>query len=160
MCASATMTWSGTTDVRSQRESTAMDEDKSLHRYGLHPAGADLDDVRSLLRTRIRREKRAQGDGDTLLMKLCTIQLFNAGALDDVLLIWQAKTASMDADSSIDIQSLCGSGLARTKAYLSSQGTPEAEAALQRLTHCEACGDFENFSVAEHSARYADYYAS
>ncbi|MCZ4511460.1 hypothetical protein O3Q52_25380 [Streptomyces sp. ActVer] len=59
----------------------AMDEDESLHRYGLHPAGANLDEVRGLLAARTRLEKRAQGDGDTELMKLCCVQLFNAGTL-------------------------------------------------------------------------------
>ncbi|WP_460068837.1 hypothetical protein [Streptomyces sp. YKOK-I1] len=135
-----------------------MDEDESLHRYGLHPAGADLDEVRGLLTARTRLEKRAQGDGDTELMKLCCVQLFNAAVLEDVLLIWRAKTAGMDADCSIDIQLLCGSGLATTKAYLSSRHLPEAGAALRRLLRCEAAGDFEDFSVEGLSARYADYY--
>ncbi|MEU9210429.1 hypothetical protein AB0D27_21340 [Streptomyces sp. NPDC048415] len=136
----------------------AMDEEESLHRYGLLPAGANLDEVRALLTAQTRLEKRAQGDGDTELMKLCCVQLFNAGVLEDVPLIWQAKSASMDADCSIDIQLLCGSGLARTKAYLASQHLPEAEAALQRLLRCEAAGDFEDFSAARYSAWYAAYY--
>jgi hypothetical protein len=137
----------------------AMDEDESLHRYGLHPVGVNLDEGRGLLIAQTRLEKRAQGDGDTELMKLCCVQLFNAAVLEDVLLIWQAKSASMDADCSIDIQLLCGSGLARTKAYLSSRHLPEAEAALQRLLRCEAAGDFGGFSAARHSAWYAAYYA-
>ncbi|MFP3990598.1 hypothetical protein U9R90_24660 [Streptomyces sp. E11-3] len=136
-----------------------MDEDESLHRYGLYPAGANLDEVRDLLTAQTRLEKRAQGDGDTELMKLCCVQLFNAAAIEDVLLIWQAKSASLDADCSIDIQLLCGSGLARTKAYLSSRRLPEAEAALQRLLRCEAAGDFEDFTATGHSAWYAAYYA-
>ena len=138
----------------------AMDEDESLLRYGLHPAGANLDEVRGLLIAQTQLEKRAQGDGDTELMKLCCVQLFNASVLEDVLLIWQAKTASMDTDCSIDIQLLCGSGLAKTKAYLSSRRIPQAEAALQRLIRCEAAGDFEDFTTAGHSARYAAYYAA
>ncbi len=136
-----------------------MDEDESMHRYGLHPTGADLDEVRDLLTAQIRLENRAQGDGDTELMKLCCVQLFNAGVIDDVPLIWQAKTASMDADGSIDIQLLCGSGLVRTKSFLSGQRLPEAEAALQRLIRCEAAGDFDYFSTKGHSAWYAAYYA-
>ncbi|MFJ6083905.1 hypothetical protein ACIQI8_21135 [Streptomyces sp. NPDC092369] len=136
-----------------------MDEDESLDRYGLHPVGAHLDEVRGLLTVQTRLEKRAQGDGDTELMKLCCVQLYNAGSLDDVLLIWEAKSASMDAACSIDIQLLCGSGLATTKAYLSSQRLPEAEAALRRLLQCESAGDFEGFSVEGHSGFYAAYYA-
>jgi hypothetical protein len=137
----------------------AMDEDECLDRYGLHPAGVGLDEVRGLLGEQIRMERQAQGRGDTELMKLCCVQLFNAGSLDDVLLIWEAKSASMDAACSIDIQLMCGGGLARTKAHLLSQPLPEAEAALQRLLDCEKAGDFEDFSVEGQSAQYAAYYA-
>lgn len=136
-----------------------MDEDESLHRYGLRPVGPSLEEVRGVLTTHIRWEREAQGNGDTELMKLCCVQLFNAGSLDDVLLIWQAKSASMDANCSIDVQLLCGSGLDRTKAYLSRQGRPEADAALQRLIRCEAAGDFEDFTPETQSAQYAAYYA-
>ncbi|KUO08983.1 hypothetical protein [Streptomyces sp. DSM 15324] len=136
-----------------------MDEEACLDRYGVHPAEADLDDIRRLLGAQIARERQAQGAGDTELMRLCCVQLFNAGGLDDVLLIWDAKTASMDADCSIDIQLLCGTGLAGTKAYLRSRRRPDAAAALRRLLVCEQAGDFEDFSVAGYSTRYAAYYA-
>ncbi|MGW5639678.1 hypothetical protein [Streptomyces sp. NPDC003832] len=136
-----------------------MDEDQWVREYGLRPVGAALDEVRSKLTEQIRLERRAQGDGDTLLMKLCCVQLFNAGGQDDVLLIWQAKTASFDADCSIDIQLLCGGGLDASKAYLSSRPLPEAEAALSRLLHCERSGDFEDFSVERYADYYDDHYA-
>lgn len=135
-----------------------MDEDESLRRYGLHPTGTDLEEVRRLLSAHTRLERRAQGDGDTELMKLCCVQLFNAGKPEDVLLIWRAKAAGMDAGCSIDIQLLCGSGLAETKAHLSKQRLPEAAAALAQLNRCEAAGDFTHFSVAAQSAQYAAYY--
>lgn len=67
----------------------------------------------------------AQGGGDTELMKLRCVQLFNVGSLDDLPLIWQAKSASMYADCSIDTQLLCGSRLARTKGFLSSRRLPK-----------------------------------
>ncbi|MFC8431898.1 hypothetical protein [Streptomyces sp. NPDC057253] len=92
------------------------------------------------------------------LMRLCCVQLFNTGVIDDVLLIWIAKTASMDAACSIDVQLLCGQGLAETKAYLSLLRTPEAKAAQQRLLESEEAGDFEGFRVEEYSAQYADYH--
>jgi hypothetical protein len=44
-----------------------------------------------------------------------------AGRLEDVLLFWGAKEASFDAMCSIDVQLLCGSGLVRTKTYLSER---------------------------------------
>ncbi|MFE6105009.1 hypothetical protein ACFVQ4_34395 [Streptomyces laurentii] len=139
-----------------------MDEDAWLNRHGLHPAGADLDEVRRLLREHIRRERRSQGDGDTALMKLCCVQLFHAGALGDVPLVWEAKTASFDADCSIDIQLLCGGGLDRTKRYLLSRRTTDgaADAALRRLLHCEQAEDFEDFTVERRSAWYTASYGS
>lgn len=135
-----------------------MDEDESLRRYGLRPSGRELDAVRALLDVEARKERRAQGDGDTELMKLCCVQLFNAGEVGDTLAIWRAKTASWDAHGSIDVQLLCGAGLAETKAFLSAQRSEEAQAALQYLLDCEAAGDFKDFSVVDRSAWYATYY--
>jgi hypothetical protein len=129
-----------------------MDEEESLRLYGLHPAGRSLDEIRALLAAEIRKERLAQGNGDVELMKLCCVQLFNTGALDDVLLIWHAKTASMDADCSVDVQLLCGAGLDETKAFLSGCSSPTAQAALERLTACEATGDFTGFSIPEYAA--------
>jgi hypothetical protein len=137
-----------------------MDEDECIRRYGLHPRVECLDEIRELLSLLTRREQRAQGAGDTELMKLCCAQLFNSGTMEDVLLIWGAKTASMDSDCSIDVQLLCGKGLTETKTYLASQRRPEAAAALRRLLHCEEAGDFLGFSVEERSAWYATYYGS
>ncbi|MFJ6728511.1 hypothetical protein ACIQPQ_26805 [Streptomyces sp. NPDC091281] len=136
-----------------------MNEDDSLERYGLRPEGDDLEEVRRLLRAHTERERRAQGDGDTLLMRLCCVQLFNAGHLDDVLLVWGAKTASMDAFCSIDVQLLCGAGLSETRAHLAAQDGPEAAAALSRVDECDEAGDFESFTAEEWSARYAEHYA-
>ncbi|GIH80038.1 hypothetical protein [Planobispora longispora] len=136
-----------------------MDEEELLHRYGLHPDGRALDEIRELLTAQAAGERQEQGAGDTELMRLCCVQLFNVGALDDVLLVWQAKTASMDADCSIDIQLLCGAGLAETKTFLAGHPSEEAKAALDRLLMCEAAGDFDGFSTAEYSAVCANYYA-
>ncbi|MDR3033482.1 MAG: hypothetical protein LBV78_10310 [Kitasatospora sp.] len=136
-----------------------MDEDEWLQRYGLRPDTKQLHEVRRLLREQTDAERRAQGLGDTTLMKLCCVQLFTAAVPDDVLLIWQAKTASIDADASIDIQLLCGCGLVPTKDHLAADRSAPARAALQRLLACEEAGDFEDFSVARQTAVYSSYYA-
>ncbi|MEU5945953.1 hypothetical protein ABZ793_10370 [Micromonospora sp. NPDC047465] len=129
-----------------------MDEKEWFRRHGLHPA--DLGPVRELL-----AELGEQGwEADTLLMRLCCVQLFNAGHLDDVLRIWDAKESSFDAHCSIDVQLLCGAGLAETKAYLAAHPSLEAADALEWLLGCEETGDFEGFSVTGRSAMYADYY--
>jgi hypothetical protein len=133
-------------------------EDESLRRYGLHPSRAHLDEVRKMLTEQAALERRAQGEGNTELMKLCCVQLFHAGVLSDALAIWNAKCASFDAGCSIDVQLLCGGGLEPTKAYLAAEGSPEAAAALDYLRSCETAGDFEDFSVEQWSAFYTRYY--
>lgn len=135
-----------------------MDEDESLRRYGLRPTGNDLDQVREMLKTRAALERQSQGDGDTELMKLSCVQLFNVGILDDVLLIWQAKESSWDAHCSIDVQLLCGAGLEETKAYLAAEGSESTSVALDYLLQCEAAGDFTDFSPENRSGWYSRYY--
>lgn len=111
-----------------------------------------------MLRAQAARERQRQGDGDTELMKLCSVQLFNAGSLPDVLLIRQAKESSWDARCSIDVQLLCGAGLEATMAYLTTDGPPAASGALEYLRQCEASGDFAAFSVQDQSQWYSRYY--
>ncbi|HEY4464523.1 MAG TPA: hypothetical protein VGN41_17785 [Streptosporangiaceae bacterium] len=135
-----------------------MNEDESLRRYGLRPGESDLDQIREILKTQTALEHRSQGDGDSELMKLCCVQLFNAGTLHDVLMIWQAKSSSWDAHCSIDVQLLCGAGLAETKAYLVTGGSESALAALDYLLQCEAAGDFADFSVETRRVWYSEYY--
>ncbi|MEU0402469.1 hypothetical protein ABZ318_19955 [Streptomyces sp. NPDC006197] len=135
-----------------------MAVEESWRRYGLRPVGADLDEIRALLREHTARERHVQGEGDTELMRLCCFQLFNSGDLDDVLLIWSAKQASFDAACSIDIEFLLGHGLDATKAHLLANRAPSAAAALDRLRKLEADGEFEGFSVEERSASYDRYY--
>jgi len=136
-----------------------MTEIESLMQYGLKPTSADLPAIRELLASQVQKEKEAQGRGDAELMKLCCIQLFNAGLLRDVLAIWSAKTASMDSDGSIEIQLLCGGGIEVTKGFLSTQDSDEAQAALTRILECEAAGDFGAFSVDDFSTFYENYYS-
>lgn len=100
----------------------------------------------------------AGGAGDTDLMKLCCVQLFNVGNLSDTLTIWVAKSSSLDAHCSIDVQLLCGAGLAETKAFLAAERFEVASEALNYICECEVAGDFDEFSVEEQSRWYATYY--
>jgi hypothetical protein len=136
-----------------------MTEDEHLAAFGLRPRTEDLPVIRSLLAAETSQESTTQGEGDTEVMKLCCVQLFNSGELADSLLIWRAKEASFDAACSIDIQLLCGPGLDETKTYLTGQGSADAQAALRRLTECEAAGDFDDFSIAEYADGWSRYYA-
>lgn len=135
-----------------------MNEGELLHLYGLRPAAEHLDRIRDLLTAESERERHSQGSGDTELMRLCCVQLFSAGVMSDVLTIWRAKSSSWDAFCSIDVQLLCGAGLAETTAYLATNGTAEAADALDHLRRCEAGGDFADFTVDRQAASYADYY--
>lgn len=105
-----------TRSSRLDEQGVFVDEDESLRRYGLRPSAEDLEQVRDLLRIHTALERRRQGDGDTELMRLCCVQLFNAGDPDDVPAIWRAKTSRWDAHCSIDVHLLCGAGLEKTKA--------------------------------------------
>ena len=136
-------------------------EDESLRRYGLSPTTpADLDQIRAALTEHMMAERRSQGDGDVELMKLCCVQLFNAGLLSDVLLIWRAKESSWDAHCSVDVQLLCGAGLEETKAFLAAQSSDDSVEALRYLLSCETAGDFQDFSVTRQAEVYATYYLS
>lgn len=135
-----------------------MDMETSLAKYGLRPDVTDLDEIRSLLEAEAAKERHRQGAGDTELMKLCCVQLFGQGLAPDALSIWRAKTSSMDADCSIDVQLLCGAGVGATKSYLCQVGTDESLKALQRIEQCEHSGDFDGFSEEDLMNFYSDYF--
>ena len=135
-----------------------MNEDDALARFGLHPTAEALVEVRALLEEQTSRERRSQGEGDTELMRLFCVQLFNAGRVEDSLLVWSAKTASMDANASIDLRLLCGAGLAETKEFLAQQSGSAAGKALDRIAAHEAIGEFDGFVVGDATAEYEAYY--
>ncbi|OHV32831.1 MULTISPECIES: hypothetical protein [Pseudofrankia] len=127
-----------------------------VRRYGLRPAATDLGEVRDM----VRAETALGWDADVELMRVGCVQLFNAGALADVLTVWGAKGANFDAHCSIDIQLLCGAGLDEVKTHLwaARAYSEEATKALEYLLECEAAGDFEDFTVERWSRAMADYY--
>ena len=135
-----------------------MDEAKSLERFGLEPGPGDLPVIRELLVRETQAESQEQGAGDTELIKLCCVQLFSQGDLQDALNIWRAKNASMDAACAVDIQLLCGAGLGATKEYLAGSKDQSAAAVLHYLRECEAAGDFDGFSPEDWMKVYQEYY--
>ena len=133
-----------------------MDERQLLQRFGMCPVESDLAEIRSILLELTRRE-RAGGDVAPE-MRVCCVQLFHAGHVEDALAIWQAKQASMDAGAGIDIQLLCGAGLEETKRYLASVQSEAAPEALAYLTECETAGDFLAWSPADFKTFWRSYY--
>jgi hypothetical protein len=77
-------------------------------------------------------------------LHLAGFLLFILGQTDDVELLWRAKTANFDAQSSFDIQFLVGAGVGRTIAYLQSSQAEWAEKARAYIELCEQAGDFDD----------------
>ena len=136
-----------------------MNADDSLATFGTRPNEHDKECVRKLLKQQILQEKGDQGSGDVELMKLCCTQLFNNASIDDIFLIWSAKTSSMDADCTIDVQFLCWAGVGATKKLLYDFGGAEALSALSRLQSCEMAGDFEKFEPSVFFAQQENYWS-
>jgi hypothetical protein len=133
-------------------------EEELLEKFGVTPDSSYLNEIRGILSAEVEREEQDQGAGDTELMRLCCVQLFSAGNPADALLIWKAKSASMDAAASIEIQLLCGAGLTETKAYLRSEGSELATQVLNELDASEKQGDFKEFFAGSQIDSYRDYY--
>lgn len=134
--------------------------EECLARYGLRPDPGALPEIRALLAAQAETERATYaGDGDEYadheLMRLLCAQLFSAGLLADVPLIWRAKRTSMDTSSAIDVQMLCGAGVDETEAYLSAHGPEEA---LDYLRQCRTAGDFDGFTPAARMAEYERYF--
>lgn len=117
---------------------------ESFARFGLGINPDSAVEIRQILMTESKKLIN-QEPGDTQLMRLCAVQLFGLGLLDDVLLIYKAKNSNMDADISIETPLLCGPGLEPTKAFLRSTGGPEALGALELIEMTESSDGAEAF---------------
>ena len=126
---------------------------EALLALGLHPAATDVPTIRAVLADETTRERAAQGEGDTEVMRLAAAQLFAAGTVDDAILIWRAKRASMDAACSIDIELLCGRGLDETLKHLDALGDDDGASAAQAL-RTTLDGDFDAVDFMAHLTRY------
>lgn len=130
---------------------------QDMARYGLPPADDALPAIRQVLAQEAELE-RTGGDREDDLALFCCVQLFSRGLLEDILRIWQAKQSGFDLACSIDVQLLCGAGLERTKEFLLSDRSPEANSALQSILNCEAAGDFAGWSPDRHLANWQRYF--
>ncbi|HOX08514.1 MAG TPA: hypothetical protein PK280_19115 [Planctomycetota bacterium] len=133
-----------------------MTSSEALQKFGLPASPEHRDEIRRLLIEEIEREKRGES-GEEMLRTLC-LQLFSLGVVDDALLIWDAKQSSFDAGCGLDVQFLCGAGLATTKRSLASSTAPSASAALEYVTECERAGDFADWTPQSSIEQYRSYY--
>lgn len=136
-----------------------MTADESIQRFGLVPTDAALPEIRRLLAQEIEIE-RSGGEREEDLTLLCCVQLFSRGLLEDVLLIWEAKGASMDLGGVVSVQLLCGAGLRTTKDLLAAQPGTTAAVALRYLQGCENAGDFKDFSPDDYLDGYRTYFGA
>lgn len=64
----------------------------------------------------------------------------------------------MDLGCCLDVQLLCGAGLAATKAFLAAQADPAAAEALEYIEECEQAGDFTDFSPDAYLQTHRAYF--
>ena len=136
-----------------------MTTDQSLQKYSLDPKAESLPAIREILAGEVAKERAGRPRGGDLAL-LCCVQLCSKGLLEDVLRIWDAKCSGMDLGSYLDVELLCGAGLAETKRFLAGQGTPEAAEALAYICQCERIGDFNHFSPQGYLQSYRDYFTT
>ncbi len=77
-------------------------------------------------------------------IRLCGALLFLLAQVEDVGLLWEAKTANFDTMSGFDIQFLVGAGVTPTLAYLQQVEEEWAGDARNYLEECQQAGDFQN----------------
>lgn len=133
-----------------------MTSDEALQKFGLPSSVHHRNELRLLLAEEIERERRGES-GDEMLRTLCS-QLFSLGVVEDALLIWEAKESSFDAHCGLDVQFLCGAGLAETKDYLAKSKAKSAPAALEYLSECERAGDFTDWTPEKTLSEYRRYF--
>ncbi|NUS22045.1 MAG: hypothetical protein HOQ25_20035, partial [Mesorhizobium sp.] len=98
-----------------------MNTKDSLQQFGLMPKDEDLPRIRELLAREAEHERKHEPREEDLAL-LCCVQLFSRGLDEDILRIWDAKSSGFDLFSYLDVQLLCGKGLAPTKEFLRKRG--------------------------------------
>ncbi|GAA0403724.1 hypothetical protein GCM10009541_53590 [Micromonospora gifhornensis] len=128
------------------------DADQHLAAYGLRVAPDQVPIVRDVLIRETRYETdtyagRGTISGNTQLMRICAVQLWYAGDVEDALLVHRARRTSMDATGAIDAELMLGAGVARTKEYLASLCTDEARQILDEIAWVEDSYDADRYAA-------------
>ena len=101
---------------------------------------ADRPLLRFLLEQEIAYHVDAWGIFESI--RLCGSLLSTLAQLEDVPLLWEAKTTSFDTMCGFDIQFLVGAGVAPTLAYLQNIQEKWAQDAREYIEECQQAGDF------------------
>ncbi|MET7866496.1 hypothetical protein [Micromonospora taraxaci] len=142
-------------DIIGQHE---RDADEYLAAHGLRVDAGRVPVVRDIL----IRETRHEADfyagtgtvpGNTQLMRICAVQLWHAGAVEDALLVSRARGTSMDATGAIDAELMLGAGVARTQEYVGALHTDEAREILDEIAWVR-----ESYDAGRYAAFLDEYY--
>lgn len=128
------------------------DAEEHLAAYGLRVGADQVPTIREVLARETRHEADTYAGlgtvpGNTALMRICAVQLWHAGAVEDALLIHRARRTSMDATGALDGELMLGAGVARTRAYLATLGTEEAREVLNQIAWVEESYDAERYAA-------------
>lgn len=129
---------------------------EQLEKYSLTPDAKYATEIREIVCQEIANPERE----DNEILKVCCMQLFAIGNVEDSLLIWRAKESDFDAYCYLDIQYTCGAGFNETKDFLVKQNTLEAKKLLDYLLLCEKAGDFDEFTVESQIKQHQRYFYS
>jgi hypothetical protein len=77
-------------------------------------------------------------------IRLCGFLLFVLAQIEDVCLLWEAKTTNFDTMCGLDIQCLVGAGVSPTLDYLQHIQEEWAQDARIYIEECQEAGDFRN----------------
>jgi hypothetical protein len=80
-------------------------------------------------------------------LKLCAFLLFTLAQVEDIQLLWQAKTTSFDTMCGLDDQLLVGAGVPITIAYLQQVQDPWSE---QARAYIEEGYQFDNDALTRY----------
>ncbi|MBM0229699.1 MULTISPECIES: hypothetical protein [Micromonospora] len=142
-------------DIYDQYE---RDADQHLAAYGLRVAAGQVPIVRDVLMRETQREAETYAGtgtvpGNTQLMRICAVQLWHVGAVEDALVVHRARGTSMDATGAIDAELMLGAGVAKTKDYLATVCTEEAREILEVIAWVE-----ESYDPGRYAAFLDRYY--
>ncbi|BCL79048.1 hypothetical protein ccbrp13_70990 [Ktedonobacteria bacterium brp13] len=98
--------------------------------------------LRFLLEQEIAYHESAWGIFESI--RLCGFLLSVLAHVDDVRLLWEAKTTSFDTMCGFDVQFLVGAGVAPTLSYLQAIQKEWAQDAMTYIEESQAAGDFRN----------------
>jgi len=92
--------------------------------------------------SKLRRNENGIASIEDLM--LASYVLGQHNHVEDSSEIWKVKCIDFDTYCGVDVQLVVFAGVDKTKAYFETAGYPEANSALEYISECDECGDFDN----------------